>query len=92
MPIDNVNQDLENSVEAGDDLGRRARARGRRKTADVDEHDADPPHFAELGGADRDEPLDHSRRDVLTEEVGHFVASDAAASARPKWLLIVAPT
>ena len=74
VPIDDVDQDLENGVEAGDDLGRRARARGGCERADVDEHDADPPHFAELGRADRDEPLDHLRRDVLTEEVGHFVA------------------
>ena len=45
-------KDFENGVEARDDLGRRAGARGRGEAADVDEHHADPPHFAKFGGAD----------------------------------------
>ena len=44
------------------------------KAADVDEHYANPSHFAEFGGAHGKKPLDHARRDVLTEEVGQFVA------------------
>ena len=74
VPIDDLDQDLENGVEASDNLGRRARARGRGEAADVDEHHANPPHFAQVGGADRKQPLDHARRDVLTEEIGQFVA------------------
>ena len=74
VPIDDVDQDFENGVEAGDDLGRRAAARGCGEAANVDEHHAHPPHFAELGRADGEKPLDHARRDVLTEQVGHSVA------------------
>ena len=44
------------------------------KAADVDEHHANASHFAELGGAHGEKPLDHTRRDVLTEEVNQFVA------------------
>ena len=74
VPVDGVDQDFKNSVEALDDLGRRSAARRRGEAADVDEHDANPPHFAELGRADPEQLLDHPWRDVLTEEVGHFVA------------------
>ena len=62
-------------VKTLDDFGRRSGARRCGEAADVDEHHANPPHLAELGRADREQPLDHARRDVLAEEVGHFVAS-----------------
>ena len=75
VPIDNVDQDLENGIEAGYNLSRRPAARCFCEAANVNEHDADPSHFAELGGADGGEKaLDHTWRDVLTEQVGHSVA------------------
>ena len=74
MPVDGVDQDLKDVVEALDDFGRRPRSCRRGEAADVDEHDANPPHLAKLGRADREQLLDHPRRNVLTEEVGHFVA------------------
>ena len=74
MTVDGVDQDFKNGVEAIDDFGWRSTARRCGEAADVDEHDANPPHFAKLGRADREQLLDHPRRNVLTEEVGHFVA------------------
>ena len=74
VPIDDFDQNLEHVVKALDDLGRRSGARRRGEAADVDEHHANATHLAEFGRADREQPLDHARRDVLTEEVGHFVA------------------
>ena len=44
------------------------------EAADVDEHDADTAHLAELGGADGEQPVDHLRRDVLAEQIGDAVA------------------
>ena len=75
VPVDDVHQDFENGVETLDDFGRRPGARRCGEAADVDEHHANAPHLAEVGRADREQPLDHARRDVLAEEVGHFVAS-----------------
>ena len=74
VTVDGVDQDFKHGVEALDGLGRRSTARGCGEAADVDEHDANPPHLAKLGRADRQQLLDHPRRDMLTEEVGHFVA------------------
>ena len=74
MPVDDIDQDFEDGVEAGDDLGGRARPRGGGEVADVDKHHADPPHFAQFRGADRKQPLDHPRRDVLAEQIGQFVS------------------
>ena len=53
VTVDGVDQDFKNGVEALDDLGRRSTARGCGEAADVDEHDANPPHLAKLGRADR---------------------------------------
>jgi hypothetical protein len=58
--IDDIDQDLENGVDAGDNLGRRAPARCFCEVTNVNEHDADPPHFAELGRADGEQPLGHA--------------------------------
>src|SRR3984957_11456145 len=59
VPVDGVDQDFKNGVEALDDLGRRSTARGGGEAADVDEHDANPPYLAKLGCADREQLLDH---------------------------------
>ena len=61
VPVDNVDQDFENGVEPRDHFGGRALARRRGEAANINKHDADPPHFAELGRTDCKQTLDHLR-------------------------------
>ncbi len=91
VTIDDFDQNLEDVVKALDDFGRRSGARRCGEAADVDEHHANAPHLAEFGRADCEQTVDDARRDMLTKRLVSSSRAEAAASARRKWLLIVAP-
>ncbi len=74
VPVDDLHQKCERGIEARDNLGRRPLTGCGGEAADVDEHDANAAHLAELGSAKGEQPVDHLGRDMLAEEVGDPVS------------------
>jgi hypothetical protein len=71
LAVYRLDHEGETAVEKRDNLLRRALAPLRRKVADVKEHHADLAGLARELTRSLERALDHPRRKVLTEQVGH---------------------